>query len=458
MPPETRAGRFLRLLALTPVAGWLSGCGTLPLPDEVPQPDEQAYTARYPYYLEFCALSEIQKNPGYGADIQGGVGGHSTIYLNGACRAGNGRQELMPCVDAPPGSATDGVGLSVNAHFANANWVAIPGRAFFYHGDLRAGQPLTRAVYDETKAHAERLGIYDGVRFHDRVFDDMPAGYQREAFKYEVSIGTDYAVGYGRDRYCARVPVSVSEMTRIVRYLNALNRPYQDGEAEYEWSVLNDNCIHVAHNALAEAGFWPPWPTHRFILVAALDFPVPKNEFVNIMRRANDVPIEDLSAVWDDAAARRSVLAGGPLPTRPGALASFEPLARDNALYRTDLQLIFYDEPVFGHYEDRYRRIAHDPRYTSLAANARYFAALYARIEAGRHPLSWWATHHPTMAADPDFPAFYRNYYAAVAQAAASLPDTRPLAGAPASLPHEPQLAGAPTSLPHARQLAGAAP
>lgn len=422
MPRKARFGRRLRHVGAMLAASWLSGCGTLPLPAEVPLPDEQAYAERYPYYLEFCALSEIQKKPGYGADIHGGVGGHSTIYLNGACRAGNGRQELVLCVDAPVAAVTDGVGLSVNAHFANANWVAIPGRTFFYHGDLQPGQPLTRAVYDATKAHAQRLGLYDGVRFHDRVFEDMPAGYQPEAFKYEVSIGTDYALGYARDRYCARVPVSVSGMTRIVRYLNALNRPYQDGEAEYEWSVLNDNCIHVAHNALAEAGFWPPWPTHRFILVAALDFPVPKNEFVNIMRRGNDVPIEDLSAVWQDPAARSAVLAGDALPTRPGALASFEPLVRDNALYDTDLQLIFYDEPVFGHYEERYRRIAHDPRYTSLAGNERHFAALYAGIAAARHPLAWWATQHPAMAADPDFPAFYRNYYAAIAQAAASLP------------------------------------
>ena len=148
---------------------------------------------------------------------------------------------------------------------------------------------------------------------------------RRDAFKYEVSIATDYAIGYGRDRYCARVPCHAAQMARIVDYLNGLNRPYRDGKAEYEWSVLNDNCIHVAHNALAAIGFWPVWPTHRFILIAAFDFPVPKNEFVNIMRRANDMPIEDLLAVWNDKPARRAVLAGEGLPTRAGALATFEP-------------------------------------------------------------------------------------------------------------------------------------
>jgi hypothetical protein len=404
--------RCFALLGIGMIA--LAACATtLPIPSPAPITDENAYTTLHPYYLEFCALSEIQKKPGYGADIRGGVGGHSTIYLNGVCREGDFYPAITLCAHDP---AANGVGLSVNAHFANANWVPIPGRDFFYRGDLKPGQKLTRAVYDATKAHARRLRIYDGIRFHNRVFDDMPPGYAPEAFKYEVSIATDYAIGYGRDRYCARVPVTVEQMTRIVDYLNGLNRPYRDGNAEYEWSVFTDNCIHVAHNALATAGFWPLWPTHRFILLALFDFPVPKNEFVNIMRRANDMPIEDLLAVWNDVPARRAVLAGQGLPTREGAIATFEPLVQDNALYNADLQLIFYDDPTFGPYEGWYRRILHEPRYTDLRADLQYFGDSYARIDAERRPLDWWLDHYPAPTHQPDFRAFYARYYDQVAR------------------------------------------
>jgi hypothetical protein len=409
-----RSAILLCLLGLV-----VGGCATtLPIPPEGRVVDERAYTALHPFYFEFCALSEIQKKPGFGADIRGGVGGHSTIYLNGVCRKGDGYPEIAICADDP---GANGVGLSVNAHFANANWVPIPGREFFYHGDLKPGQALTRDIYDATKAHAKRLRIYDSIRFHDRVFDEMPSGYRRDAFKYEVSIATDYAIGYGRDRYCARVPVSMAEMIRIVAYLNGLNRPYRDGEAKYEWSVLNDNCIHVAHNALTSIGFWPNWPTHRFLLVAAFDFPVPKNEFVNIMRRANDMPIEDLLAIWDDPPTRRALLAGQALPMREGALATFEPLVHQNPLYETDLQLIFYDEPVFGHYEERYRHILMQPRYSDMQANLQFSAARYARVQAERQPLEWWLSHYPSLQAEADFPAFYKRFYDAVAQGAASI-------------------------------------
>jgi hypothetical protein len=405
----------------------LAGCDTLPLPSQLPPNDEAAYTALDPYYVEFCALSEIQKKPGYGADIRGGVGGHSTIYLNGACRVGDLYPEIAVC---PTDPAANGVGLSVNSHFANANWVAIPGRDFFYHGNLKPNEPLTRAVYDATKAHAKRLGIYDAIHFHDVVFQDMPPGYARDAYKYEVSIGTDYAIGYARDRYCARVPVSAAQMAKITDYLNGLNRPYRDGKAIYEWSVLNDNCIHVAHNALASIGFWPIWPTHRFILAAAFDFPVPKNEFVNIMRRANDMPVEDLLALWDDKPARRALLDDMGIPSRPGSIATFESVTQDNPLYNTDLQLIFYDDPVFGPYEGWYRKIAAEPRYTGLRDNLQHFNALYARIESNRQPLEWWLTSHPTLRRERDFPAFYHDYYTQIEDSAASIPGARPVIAA----------------------------
>jgi len=390
-------------------------CASLPIAPRGPLDAEADYTALYPYYLEFCALSEIQKKPGYGADIRGGIGGHSTIYLNGACLAGPGYPELRVC------DGHDGVGLSVNAHFANANWAAIPGRQFFYHGDLAPGQKLTHAAYDATKAHAERLGLYDAIRFHDVVFEDMPPGAGREAFKYEVSIGTDYAIGYGRDRYCARVPTTAGQMGRITTYLNTINRPYRDGLATYQWGVLTDNCIHLAHNALAAIGFWPEWPTHQFVLFAAFDFPVPKNEFVNILRRANDMKV-DLRASWNDETTRRAVLAGDGLPTRPGALAVLEPALRDNELYETDLRLIFYDEALFGPYEGWYRAIMADARYSDLAANRRHFTELIARAEATRQPLDWWRRTYSGMAGDPAFPAFYAAFHAAMDRAAAQVP------------------------------------
>ena len=306
------------------------------------------------------------------------------LYLNGVCRVkGAGYPVVALCGTGDP-KPGQGVGLSVNDHYRNANWIATEGRDFVYHGDLAPDEPLTREAYLRTQKRAEAMGILDGIAFHSRYLDDRPASMSKTDFMYDLSVATDYAVGFVRDRYCARVPLDRARMEAAVDYLNAVNAPYRSGQQVFNWNVLRNNCTHLAHNILAMAGVWPVWPTDRPLLISAFDFPVPKNEFVNLMRRTNDLPIADPDALYDDASARTVILRQSWIPTRPGGLAEAEPAVRRNDVYNTKLRLIFYDEPTFGHYQEHFDAIFKDPRYTSLRANLNSFAALYDAILARR--------------------------------------------------------------------------
>lgn len=392
--------------------------------------NEGLYTSLFPYYSEFCAVSEIKKKPGHGVEIVGGgPGGHSVLYLNGVCRVADaGYPTIALCPEA--GSMEGhGVGLSVNSHFQNANWVATEGRDFLFHGDVAPGEGLTEAGYERTQATAQRMGILDGVVFHPEVFDDKPPGMSDRDYMYEVSVATDYAIAFGRDRYCARVPMDRAEMGAIVDYLNRLNEPYRTGGEEFEWNVLRNNCAHMVHNALASVGLWDEWPTDRFVLIAALDFPVPKNEFVNLMRRTNDLPLAEPQALYEDRAARAGLLREGRMATRPGSLAQAERAIRPNELYDTDLRLIFYDEPIFGHYQEWFDRIFTERRYSDLRANLGHFSVLYATILAAQDP----PTSSTPGVGEVDLAAFssrYRSYVAyqkeAVDRWLAALPDGEP--------------------------------
>ncbi|MBI3514264.1 MAG: hypothetical protein HY060_09415 [Proteobacteria bacterium] len=394
-----------RVLEAVMLAAVLAGCAGMKPPDIVAS-NEAQYVALYPYYAEVCAVSQIQKKPGFGADIRGGPGGHAVLYLNGVCRDRGANYPTVKLCDGAPAEG-QGVGLSVNAHYRNANWVAVEGRDFFYGGDLGPTERLTRLAYRRAQEAAQAQGVLDGVQFHDVVFDDMPPGTARRDWMYEVSIGTDYAVGFARDRYCARVPLSRARMGRVVGFLNDLNAPYRDGRKTYEWSVLANNCSHTIHNALSAVGIWEPWETDRFVLISAFDFPVPKNELVNLLRRTNDLPLDDPAALYGDPAARAAVLADGVVPTAPGALASFQPVIRDNDVYDTDLSLIFYDEPVFGGYEPRLRAMFAEPRYIDLAANLRHFAEVYRRAHTRRYN-----TVEPTTTPNRhQLQAFYDSYF-----------------------------------------------
>jgi hypothetical protein len=389
------------------------------------------YSSLYPYYAEVCAVSQILKKPGFGADIRGEPGGHAVLYLNGVCRKKDAHYPVLEMCDPATPPDQQGVGISVNSHFKNANWAAIPGRDFLFGGGLAANARVTREAYRQTQARAKAMGIYDGVEFHDEVFDDMPPGWSRADYKYEVSIGTDYAINFARDRYCARVPLDREKMTAVVDYLNGLNDIYKSGKTEYVWNVVQDNCSHITHNALAAAGVWDSDPTGRFIAFAAFDFPVPKNEFINQLERTNDLPLDDPLKLYADPMTRQSLMREDWLPTEPGALAEIVRARPNNDVYDTDVELIFYDWPVIEPYHRRFDAIAADPRYFDLRANLAYFAKLYESILADKKPLAWYLKQagergpgkQPSLLASTasrrEFSAFYARYYRYLAQESA---------------------------------------
>lgn len=395
----------LTVLSLLAAAG-LAACG--PANFDLPGSDAAAYAEDYPYYAEFCALSQVKKMADAGAEVLGGIGGHAVFYLHGACRVeGAGYPVLQLC----PGQPTDGVGVSMNEHFRNAKWVATPGRAFFFNG-VRERGGLTRAGYERTQAQAKRLGIYDGVAFHEAVYADMPASWTRRDWQYEVSASTDYAVSMGRGRYCARVPATAPQMARMVAFLNTENAPYRAG-AEFRWSLLRDNCIHLAHNALAAAGFWEPLATHQPWLPALLSLPTPRNEFINVMKRGSAPLPRDPAALLQDASAARALQQFGVLPMGPGTQADAHGPQAPNAVYRTDVKLILYDEEIVARYRTAQRRIFSEPRHFDPAANRAHVAHAASAVLAQRKPLSWWQAQGGT-GATPEFAAAYAQFYAYV--------------------------------------------
>jgi len=394
----------------------LAACSTAHVDTSPTAGAEEVYASLFPYYAELCAVSELKKKHGFGAEISSGVGGHAVFYLNGVCRDDGSHYPVIHLCDDSKLPAERGVGISVNAHYKNANWIATPGREFFFHGGLAPGEPVTRAAYQRTQDRAKALGILDGIEFHDGVFEGAPPNMSRRDFQYDVSVATDYAIAFGRDRYCARVPLDRERMARIVDFMNALNVDYRDGKKEFDWDVLSNNCSHVWHNALAVAGLWSTWETARFFLISAFDFPVPKNEFVNLMRRTNDMDIRDLEEVYGDDAARQALMRLDVLPTMPGAIAEAEPAVDANEVYDTDLSLIFYDDPITGRYRRRFGRIFAESRYTDLHANLSYFVDLYGKIERERRPLaSFLADQNGRTPMERNaLASFYSRYYAYV--------------------------------------------
>ena len=87
-----------RPLASLAAAVWLTACATARF--DVPgAADEAAYAAAHAYYAEFCALSQIKKKLGFGADIRGEIGGHAVFYLQGACLVAGAHYPVLQVCD-----------------------------------------------------------------------------------------------------------------------------------------------------------------------------------------------------------------------------------------------------------------------------------------------------------------------------------------------------------------------
>ncbi len=217
-------------------------------------------------------------------------------------------------------------------------------------------------------------------------------------------------------------------MVQMVTELNAINARYRNGPETYQAGVFQDNCVHLPHNALAATDFLGRLADDSFLLFAIFDFPVPKNEFVNVMRRSNDVPLDNLVSLYRDPAARHDLLQYGRLPTEPGAICVFPTVWRNNDVYDTNLDLIFFDEAIFGRYRHRFDRIFSESRYYDLDANRSYFESMYQRIEADRKPVDWWLVRLGPAPASKrrDFRRFYAQFYHYVRTQRAQLDDARP--------------------------------
>ena len=229
------------------------------------------------------------------------------------------------------------------------------------------------------------MGILDGVVFHRKVFDDQPPECPK----------TDFHVRHvGRHRlrggFCARSLLRAGAAgSGEDGGHRRLSEPGQRAVPVRTTGVPMERAGEQLHASGAQrAGrgrLWPEWPTDRPLLISAFDFPVPKNEFVNLMRRTNDMPIADPGALYDDTAARAAIQNWHSIPTRPGGLAEAERVVQPNEVYNTHLRLIFYDEPTFRPLPAAVRH--HLPRaalHRSDGQPAALSQALYSTILANR--------------------------------------------------------------------------
>ena len=379
----------------------LPGCTANRAPAVHLDMDGDLYDRLYPYHAEVCAVTQIRP---LDAPV-GGSAGHAVMYLKGACKQPDASFPLLETCEGRPG-----VGISVNKMFRNVNWVAIPERGFFLQGDLGERQRLTQSHFDATVRKAVDLGMFRGVAVHPQHLDRDPGGPISEEVIARDSIGTDYALSFGRSIFCAKLPVAPAMMEEIVDFLNDLNKEYATGEADYEWSGYHDNCTHTIYNALANASVWKPKSINMLRLLQIFNLAIPANAFVDLAELGNDFPLENLPRVQRDSIKRTALQRYDWLPTQHGALIETIGVHEANDLYDTGFKIFVLQGFLRQNKRRQAREMLSDPRYSDPEANLRHFKTRYEAILAER-PEDWNRASDPKRFADTQ-----RRYYAHIAQ------------------------------------------
>ena len=340
---------------------------------------DTAYEALFPYYVELCATSQFRSK----LTGPGGIAGHAVMYIKGACKD---EQASFPQLRRCRRVATDlndpehGAGVSVGRWFRNVNWVAVPGYKLFYEGNLEMGERLTQAHFDATVRDAIDRDVYKGVEFHE--YPAARNGTGLENFVANHGIGTDFALQFARAAFCARLPVTEGMLDEVIAFLNDKNREYAKGDADYNWSVWADNCVHTLRNALAAANVWSPLSVRAVKVLQLFNLAVPANEFVNLAQLGAEGNIADVRQIQEDGPKRDAFHEFGWLPTRHGALLKTLPVHEPNDIYDTTFRLFTLQSPF------RMAKTAHaiellsDDRFVDLGANLRYFREKYDAILA----------------------------------------------------------------------------
>lgn len=350
------------------------------------EPDP-VYDRLYPYYAEICAVSQIRSN----FARRGGTPGHAAMYLRGACKDKSSaypRIKLCSPDRAESGDPDVGIGISVNKAFSNVNWMSVEGRSMFMDGTLQPGEVLDEERSLQTILAAVKAGVWDGIDIHDKYRPPSDSADEWEVLIAGETISTDFALRFGRHVYCARMPMPRERFGRVIDYLNGLNDQYARGDNEYNWSGYSDNCTHALRNALADADVWKPLTVGATKIRQLFNLAVPANEFANLAIRGNLYPLEDFGKIYGNERLRRVLLEEQWLPTRHGALLAYLPVHQPNELYETEGRIFVLEAPLLRQKSGKISKMFHDPRYTDVLENLRYWKTRYEDIFSKR-PDDW---------------------------------------------------------------------
>jgi hypothetical protein len=247
-----------------------------------------SYEEHFPHYYEYCTGTQLKYQPAHFSGAIGGPGGHGFMYIHGLCKDySKDYPQVIPCSEVKTNSFNhQGVGVSIDSDYANVAWVAVPGRDLTINGGLKR-KAATKADFDAIAEKAFELKIFENVQMRPSYVSQHPVNSREHQLAAAIySIGTDLAINLARDLRCVRIPVSEKALVKAADYLNAFNNQYYQKGLEYKWSMVTNNCSHLAINTAAAMGIGSSLKVDSSMIERIFHLAIPANAYLYLVDKS----------------------------------------------------------------------------------------------------------------------------------------------------------------------------
>lgn len=363
------------------------------------------YDEIFPLYVDACALTQIKKQDQH----DGNPWGHSILYVKGLCKDNSLPYPTVKVCDEDVDLSRpqSGTMLSSVRAINNTNWVATPGYLAF-DGDYSPGQPIDEIAYEHAKKEMIEAQVFNGVQMRSKFLKEKPLLYTKEEYMIETSLGTDYAVSWGRTALCHRIPITRTQLELLAQHYNHLNDPYRDSKVKFQWHTFNNNCAHLVRNGLAAIGIMKPQAIGRPFHHWFGDFLTPIGEFTKLKKSIKKFHIPHVQEAYQHEKIRDHFLANGHLRFPHGMIVIKKDIMPDNLLFERKLTTSFL-VPFSKEKKKVLKKQLKKDRFTDLLENLKHFESEYERalqvsIEIVNH------FNHPGKQTDQGFLSFSQKY------------------------------------------------
>jgi len=308
--------------------------------------------------VKFCTMTKVHRK----GSSAGGAFAHAVLFFKNACIDTNyAYPQIRRCTENDP---IKGVGVSVNKIFKNVNWVAIPGQELFFYGDLKDDEVLNQKSKNRVISKVVPLGIYQGIQVKDAVLAQKPSTMDETWFKVDKSLDTDFAVNFGRDIYCANVPLTNQMLDQGIEFVNLANIVHADEvrlnsyelkyiapkdlkdinlinakakesphAIDYNWNGISENCAHLAYNIFAAMGLVPAKKIKAGFGHILSSMAVPSDRWVSLLNTANGSWLrstDELLSLWSNKDRQKILFEKGRYLKHHGVIAEYIPSHNPN--------------------------------------------------------------------------------------------------------------------------------